>query len=118
MYIDEALKLYAQEQGKEFTLLYWWTLVREDLKWNDQMLDQAQKKLRIDDSRTYTTSSGDNTNDASFNTLRPMGQKLHIGRKGKSSSIERVIEKSRGMRSKKKEALKELFNNLVMFCNF
>lgn len=73
------------------------------------MLDQASKKLRIDDSGAYTTSSDSNTNGASFNTLRPMGQKA-AKRKGKKkvTSSTGLSEKARESYDRKTEAIKEL----------
>lgn len=110
MCMKGALKMYAEQKGdKEFTLMHWWEALKDHPKFNDVQVEEVEKRLRLDESGAYTTSSGGNTNTESLNSLRPIGQKAAKGKgKGKASESGGLSEAAIGAYTEKAAAIREL----------
>lgn len=107
--MDKAHAVYKSESkgNRAFTLVYWWKAVKDKPKWARRPENQefvANKRLKNNETGAYTSSSNQESEDASpSERRRPEGQKMA---KAKMKGKEKKLTSEMSLESIKAEKVK------------
>jgi len=70
--IEDALKQYQGQVGKQFQFLHCWYVLRQHKKWQDWVLGKVEDSRPVKESRTSCSAEQDTSGEA--DSVRPMGR--------------------------------------------